>query len=388
MPFGLGLGVIEVLSTTRLSRFSDWTELRPSCLSGLVDGRRPFFAGSLAETRMNRVRRAINEIRRAWDHYPQFMEELRQFMDAIPSVGVGVEHQPRWQALLSSSKTWAERPIGDDDYSAIRLYTSATGYRQIFRVINTALRDDDFADDPCELRAATFLVELLNIDLFNYRACHPSADGFEGTVYRGMSVSANELDIFRHVAKGPIAERYLSIPLAMASSSTSRELAMSFALEQAVRKPDSRVLLWEIDIHSLDPELLRLYEEQFPSSIVTTLCAMPIHELSDYPREREVLLRGPFFQMLDLTEEMTSDVARPISRVRAVMLNSNRDHQTTIASDTGADRLARNLFRALVVAHRSTLCAKYADTHGLEQDADEYRRTAADSYSRITENVS
>ena len=125
-----------MLQTNRLSRFSDWTVLRPSCLSGRVDGRRPFFAGSLAEERMKRVRRAINEIRHAWDRYPQFMEELRQFVDAIPSggvgVGVGVGDQARWEALLSSSKTWADTRMGGDDYSAIRLYTtSETGYRRL-----------------------------------------------------------------------------------------------------------------------------------------------------------------------------------------------------------------------------------------------------------------
>lgn len=374
-----------MLSTTRLSRFGDWTELHPSCLSGQADGQRPFFAGPLAEERMNRVRRAINEIRRAWDRYPQFMKELRQFIDDIPSVGVGVgvgDHA-RWEALLSSSKTWADKPIGDDDYSAIRLYTSETGYRQIFGVINTALRDDDFAQYSHGLRAAAFLVELITIDLFNYWTSHTGVDDFEGTVYRGMCISPDQLDTFRRVAKGPIAERFLSIPLAMASSSTSREFAMRFALEQAARNPGWHLLLWEIDVRSLDPELLGLYHEQFPSGVVTTLCATPIDQLSDYPREQEVLLRGPFFQLLGLTEETPGELARPISRVKAVMLNTNRDHQTTIASNTGADRLARDLFRALIIAYRSTLCADYADTQGLAQDADEYRQRAADSYALI-----
>jgi hypothetical protein len=202
---------------------------------------------------MDNVRHAINEIRSAWDRYPQFMEELRQFMDAVPVGAIGAEDLARKEALYSSTKTWADQPGGNDnEYSAIRLYSSEIGYHQIFSVINAVLRSDHFVGDARGMRAATFIVELLNIDLFNYRARHAHADNFEGTVYRGMCVSAEDLELFNRVACGPIAERYISIPLSMASSSTDPGYAMSFALEQTARNPGSHPLLWKITVRSLD----------------------------------------------------------------------------------------------------------------------------------------
>lgn len=133
--------------TRRLSRFGDWSTLQPLCQSGF-DGMRPFFAGENVGSRMDRVRRAINEIRARWDQYPAFMAELRTYMERL-GVGAGQrgeEDAERIAALFASVKQWADRkdPSGtgnlDDDYSAIRLYTSEPGYRQIFGTINAAFR--------------------------------------------------------------------------------------------------------------------------------------------------------------------------------------------------------------------------------------------------------
>jgi hypothetical protein len=287
----------------------------------------------------------------------------------------------RADALFSSVKEWSDRqPTPDsDDYSAIRLYTSVTGYTQMFQTINSALREDNFTRKVDALQAAVFLIELLNIDLFNYRGANSHADCFEVCVYRGMCVSAEELKDFLVVANGPIEQRYLSIPLAMASASTDRDKALIFALEEARRRFDSYPVLWEIHVVGLAPRLLQLYSERFPTSVVTSICAVPIDQLSDYPDENEVLLRGPFFQLLRVREDNRYGADKPLHIVEAVMLTANRDHISSVALGDVDAQQARQVFRTLVAMQRATSCAERAEQYGLSADARSYRA----SYSAL-----
>ncbi|MFE3638037.1 hypothetical protein [Streptomyces sp. NPDC059168] len=364
-----------------LSRFSGWSELQPLCTSGVLEDRRPFFSGTNVQSRMSEVRRAINHIRIHWDRYPEFMAELRAHMERVSPDSPGADDpglDGQLADLFASTKDWADRRVDGgpqpEDYSAVRLYTSDAGYQRIFSTINTAFRTVSLTGDPVALRSAAFLVELLSIDLFNYRHTHRTADNFQGTVYRGMAVTAEELAAFARAAAGPVEQRYLSVPLAMMSASRSRAKATAFARETARRLPDRRPLLWSIDVAGLPPELLNVYRSAFPESTVTSMCAVPVHGLSEYAYEKEVLLRGPFFQILGMREDDAGGPGRgPMHTIEAVMLNSNRDHVTTIASDEGEDRRARDLFRAIVTLHRAGLCLDYARTRGFDADADFYR---------------
>ena len=369
----------------RLSRFEGWSDIQPGCLGGATEGLRPFFAGPEAYERMDAVRRAINEIRSAWDRYPEFMRELRRIVHAL---GVGdTAHSAGWEELLTSTKSWSdgyEKPDGKD-YTAVALYTSDTGYRQVYGVINEALRSARILDDGSLLRSAAFLVELVNIDLFNFLARNAGAADFEGTVYRGMCVTAPEMDRFREVARGPIQDRYISIPLSMASSSRDISYAMRFAMERARRDPAVRPLLLEIKVYSLPQEVLAAYRAKYPRSIVSSLCAVPVDAISAFPQEREVLLRGPHFQIVGFAEpELLPGLDEPVCRVETVALNSNRDHITAIASNLGADREARDLFRAMVVERRSALCAEFAERAGRPQDAEQYRAAADENRQLVT----
>ena len=370
----------------RLSRFEGWSEIQPGCLGGAAEGLRPFFAGPEAYARMDAVRRAINGIRSQWDRYPEFMRELRRTVRVV-----GADDEDRsaeWEALLASTKSWAdghENP-GQQDYTAVSLYTSDAGYRQVYQVINEALRTAGIVEDDPLLRSAAFLVELLNIDLFNLLARKADAADFEGTVYRGMCVTGEELASFRNVARGPIAERYIAIPLSMASASQDVYYAMRFAMERAERDPDVHPLLLEIKVFSLPPETLAAYRAKYPRSVVSSLCAVPVDVISVFPQEKEVLLRGPHFQIVGFHEpEDLPAFERPVYRVEVVMLNSNRDHLTAIASNLGADREARDLFRALVVERRSMLCAEYADRAGQPEDASQYRIVAGQNHQLVTQ---
>lgn len=276
----------------------------------------------------------------------------------------------------------------DDDYSAIRLYVSEYGYRKIFSAINTAFRSDAFVGDLTALRSAAFLVELLNVDLFNYRSLNPCADNFEGRVYRGMCVPSGDLEMFAQVTRGPLQERYLSIPLAMASASGDKMSALAFAQAEAARTPGNYPLLWDITVSGLDPELLAAYKDMFPASVVTSLCAVPLDRLSEYPEEKEVLLRGPHLQILRLHSENIDTPPYLMHIIEAVMLNSNRDHISAIASNTGEDRRARDLFRALVNIHRSAICAERVKEYGLSADAASYKSVISENRAAIKSFVS
>ncbi|MEY9892456.1 hypothetical protein ABIA35_009884 [Catenulispora sp. MAP12-49] len=379
----------------RLRRFADWSDIRSGLVSGSINGLRPFYSSTEAYGRMDEVRRAINQIRTDWHRYEEFMQELRAVLstaaDEAAEQAVGAfddADRRRMEALLSSRKAWLDGSTDrGDDFSAIQLYTSEDGYQRIYSVINAALRSDDLARDSIRLRAAAFLVELLTIDLYNYRLREPEADGYEGTVYRGMCVTPTELESFHQVVHGPIAERYVAIPLSMASATAVRDHALRFADEQAARHPGSRPLVWEIDVHGLDPELLGYYRAEYPSSVVTSICAVPIEKLSDYPEEREVLLRGAHLQLLAVAEQRHVSGESAALVVRAVMLNSNRDHLTAIASNEGADRDMRDLFRALILTHRARLCAEYAHAHSAPHDAAEYEAVAAEQRAYITSRL-
>ncbi|GAA5180287.1 hypothetical protein GCM10023322_12250 [Rugosimonospora acidiphila] len=373
-------------SSTRLSRFGDWAPVEPLCQTGMLTGQRPFYAGQQYEDRMALVRRAISEIRTGWREYPLFMRDLRELLEREAHRHAGDDATAEVSArLLSSVKEWSDRgrAPAPEDYSAIELYTSEAGYRRIFGVINSAFRSDHLVEDRQALRAAAFLVELLTIDLFNYRETHPEADRFEGIVYRGMCVTGEELADFREAAAGPITERYLSIPLGMVSASLDRDNATRFALEQARRYPDRHPLLWRIRVVGLDAGLLDVYRTRFPDSVVTSLCAVPIHGLSRYQEEREVLLRGPAFQLLWLSREPDGQLERGMHVIDVMMLNTNRDHGSAIATNEGADRRARDLFRTLVAIRRASICAGLADQSGHRADALAYRSSLNANRERL-----
>lgn len=335
------------------------------------------FPGQGADDRMREVRRAISDIRLSWGRYAQFRDELKDFVErqAEPELIPGREDE--WKeipglirALLSSRKEWPERGDGQGDvgYSAVRLYTSEYGYKRIFQPMNTAFRDPDLTAK--ELRAVTFLVELLNIDLYRHIHTTPEANNFTGSTYRGMRVTSEALDEIRETAAdNDLKNRYVAIPLSMMSTSNARESAMKFAA-RTDRNNNPQALLWDISVYGMDPAYLAAYRRSFPDSIVTSMCAVPINGLSYYHVEDEVLLRGPFFQIVRIYEDSLQGEALHV--IQAVMLNSNRDHVTAIANNEGEDLRMREIFRDMAIASRSARCAQHAERCGLTADADYY----------------
>merc|ERR1712232_1196965 len=86
---------------------------------------------------------------------------------------------------------------------------------------------------------------------------------------------------------------------------------------------------------------------------------------------REVLLCGPFFQMLRMTTE-----DRGVDRVHTcelLMLNSNRDHGTELGSNEGAKAAQRTLLTKAVRITRNLACAELVREYS-QTDAAEYER--------------
>ena len=340
---------------------------------------------------MGEVRKAIEYIRDRWRDYPIFMQELREYIDRLGKTSTNLakpdeEDRLALESLLSCSKDWIDRnPKQANIFHVLDLYTSQFGYDTIFTLLNLAFRTDAVTEQGQEkdLHSAVFLIELLNIDLFNYISRNPSISGFQGTIYRGVSFTREGIEDFRNLATMAVRDRYWSIPLAMMSASTNIKTALDFSLQNAKKDPTKLPFLWRIRVANMDPDLLRIYNERFPSSVVTTLCAVPISAVSRFSQEQEVLLRGPFFQFIRLHKEFVPAVGMTMDVMDLVMLNSNRDHPSVMEMSIEERDEARKLFALLVGMSRARICKDVAHEYGLTQDADEFARIHDEQAQRL-----
>ncbi|KAG6826508.1 hypothetical protein H0H92_015563 [Tricholoma furcatifolium] len=367
-------------SSTHNHRFGDWESMQ--YLSVLGKDKQPrtqtFYNAKTLSTRMDALRQAIIYVRENWRDYPALMNDLRSYIIELTD-GAENHSLPYLTTVLTSLKSWNSKlnTIPDDeDLSVIRLYTSKAGYDHIFRIINQSFRTDDVAEQIRRVRCAAFLIELLNVDLFNYTLRTPRTHNFQGTVYRGVVFSDEQLQDFKDLAAKPVADRYWAIPLAMMSASTSRSVALNGFAELGNVASDGTArhpFLWRIHVIGLFPKYLQIYRDKFPSSVVSTICAVPIRDLSDFAEEDEVLLRGPFFQLICLREEVFSEwQERPVHVMDLVMLNSNRDHPSTMQLSQEDGDNARQLFACLVGMCRAEVCKELAVLYGLRDDAVQY----------------
>jgi hypothetical protein len=325
---------------------------------------------------MTEVRRSIEYVRHNWNRYGELMVSLQALMAEQGLVwDRDDELGRRASALFASQKDWIDRRAAEHGnalaYDAIRLYTSDQGYRHIFSVINSIFRSEGSTNFERLVVSAVFLVELLNIDLYNYWWSHPNAKDFEGVLYRGMCITENDFHAFSQILQQPLSERYISVPLGLVSTSV-RSAEAEFFLKTRLREDPSQIpLLWRINVVGLGAHLLGSYQNRFPQSVVSTICAVPVSQLSDFPHEQEVLLRGPFFQVLNFFEGGEIE-GKPVYVLEVVILNSNRDHFTTAQLGKN-DRPARELFGAIVNLRRSQFCLEYCEKHNLHDDAVAYR---------------
>ena len=107
---------------------------------------------------------------------------------------------------------------------------------------------------------------------------------------------------------------------------------------------------------------------------MTSICAVDIHELSYIQDEKEVLLRGPFFQMLQLHEGGELLSGRPSEVLEMVMVNSNRGHLTSVQLQVAQEAAARRLLGTMVTVTRCQFCVRYCRYYGLVENETEYLR--------------
>ncbi|KAF8636109.1 hypothetical protein AX17_003813 [Amanita inopinata Kibby_2008] len=380
-------------------RFSDWSLLEGFSRFGSSDSAlsiRSFFQGEGVHKRLERIRRAIVWIRKHWKaDYPSFMDELRQsFLNSAPDFASD-------DVISGLRKEWVDRrqPDGSqeggkggfEDYTFLKLYTSENGYQQIFSVLNNAFRTDNLSDEEIRLRAAVFLVELLTIELYNLTFTRSVDDkgrwdhslGFTGIIHRGMCLSSDHLDDFLDLMMKPIKERFWSIPLAFLSCSTSRDKAMEFANPGALADSTRHRVLFRIHVVSLDPDLQKIYTTRFPSCVVTSVCAVDITALSTYPDEQEVILRGPFFQLVNTRKEWTTDGGE-LYVLDTLVFNTNRDHPSTMELSEEDGDMARALFACLIEIGRSKECVKLAEEYGKPDDVAAYKSLHDEAQERLS----
>jgi hypothetical protein len=372
---------------TRLERFGDWIVAVPNIAEEISNPGRSIYHGGDVATRMDAIRRTIQHIRGNWSDYPKFVQILRDHIQSQPhAFSAGKEEQDLVDSVLSTRKEWLDRqmhPSTSDNFDVVRLYTSKFGYDHIFSPLNSALRTDNLPDYNSLLLATVFLIELLNIDLYNFLLTRPSA-AFQGSVFRGVSFHRDQIQEFRNIAARPVRDRYLSIPHSIMSASSSTEVALKFARIDANNRTTHQPFLWRIHVADLDPALLKIYRDRFPQSVVTTLCAVPIHELSQFEKEQEVLLRGPFFQLIRIADEVVDGYEPAVPVMDLVMLNTNRDHPSTMELGELQDE-ARKILSCLVGMGRAVVCKQVAEKYHLVDDVKVYGEMFDEQQKKLNE---
>lgn len=266
-----------------------------------------------------------------------------------------------------------------EDFAALEMYTTNDGYKKVFGYINQLFRKHDV--NETEIYGAVALVELLTIDLYNFRLANIGCSklyNFQDIVHRGLSVGHDVLETFQDLMKQPLQNRNFSVPLAFVSTSTNKERIQEFLNKSEKGKFRMH---WKIHVHGLEPNLLAQYHAKHPQSVVTTICAMPISHVSEFANEQEVLLRGPFFQILRMYKEQAGE--NQVHVAEMVMLNANRDHGSELAEHHGEKELQRKHFGQICAASRYEICASLAQKYG-SPDADGYRDLARSMLSKLS----
>ena len=374
----------------RAGRFVEQGEESEMLKSKSLNDMKSFYNGQTLDERMAEIRKSIVYIRHHWDQYDSLIDSLKELMQES-----GMEFKDpltvaHAQAVLSkeTKRDWMteeEAKERDSSYDAIKLYTSKEGYAQIYRVSNDIFRQESSVSMTEKIRSVVFLVELINIDLYNYCLRYPEQTNFEGSVYRGMCLSSDDINAYEALRKLPIAKRNIAVPLGLLSASANVKVARKFIKHQMIQRKadkDTNALIMKINVIGLKPEYMEHYRKTFTTTVLSTICAVDIHKLSRHKDEKEVLLRGPFFLVLDFYKDEEGVDGKPCSVLEIVMLNANRDHIST-AHLGDKDAAARDMFGTMVTVTRSEYALNYCERKGLADDADEYRKILNESKEKL-----
>lgn len=201
----------------RTDRFVETGDKPEVFKSKSLNNLKPFYNGSVLDDRMAEIRKSIYYIRQNWGEFDSFMTSLK---DLLLEGGSIEFNDPRTkedaEKLLSSRRDWLKaESIQEEELSfeAIKLYTSKEGHSRIYRVGNDIFRHEQSVVSVEMIRSMVFLVELINIDLYNYCLKAPEQCNFEGVVYRGICLTDEDFTAFKKLRAEPISRRNIAVPL-------------------------------------------------------------------------------------------------------------------------------------------------------------------------------
>lgn len=315
-----------------------------------------FFIGEDVKARMNLIRNSILEVRKNWNDKKFRKKAIKLFKNHIDGkYFLPVDFfNDEWYELQKNSPA-------EQNCNLIKFYTSNIGYEMIFKYVNSIFREEH---DKEVYDSAAFLVECMNIELYNLVKIKPEFSNFENTIYRGMMLDENTISDLINIEKLPILSQKFAVPLSFMSCSKSQDVAKRFLKNQRHRPHEEKVksfcpVLFKIHVTSLDKNFLDLYKSYYPDSVVSSICAVDIENISDYEEEQEVLLRGAFFQVLRFYESKEKIDGKNVYVFELLMHNSNRDHITTSAFEKSN---ARKLFNTLIEIDRMKKCQDFFES--------------------------
>ena len=179
-----------------------------------------------------------------------------------------------------------------------------------------------------------------------------------------MMLDENTISNLLNITNLQIQSQKFAVPLSFMSCSKSQDVAKQFLKKQKHRPYEEKVrvfcpVLFKIHVTSLDKTFLDLYKSYYPNSVVSSICAVDIENISIYREEQEVLLRGAFFQTLRFYESEKKIDGKNVYVFELLMHNSNRDHITTSKFEKTN---ARKLFNTLIEIDRMKKCQDFFES--------------------------
>lgn len=315
-----------------------------------------FFVGEDVRARMNLIRNSILEVRKNRNDKKFRKKSIELFKNHIGGKSLlPVDFfNDEWYELQKNPPT-------EQNCGLIKFYTSSDGYETIFKYMNSIFREEHEKE---VYDSAAFLVECMNIELYNFVKTKPEFSNFENTIYRGMMLDENTILDLINIEKLPILSQKFAVPLSFMSCSKSQDVAKQFLKNQRHRPHEEKVksfchVLFKIHVTSLDKTFLELYKSYYSDSVVSSICAVDIENVSKYRKEQEVLLRGAFFQVLRFYKSKEVIDGKNVYVFELLMHNSNRDHITTSAFEKTN---ARKLFNTLIEIDRMKKCQDFFES--------------------------
>lgn len=198
----------------------------------------------------------------------------------------------------------------------LSLLATIEGYNIISFVISQAL-----VSNPAEyLKAASILIEAINIELYFYSKT-PSCTSLMGKkVYRALTISKEAYFAFIDQNLNVI-----SAPLSLWLAFTIKTFALSLLKPDAALEDDEVNVMLEIDVLNLNYGDLKSFYQKHPTSVVSNTCAVSIASIAG---EGKVLLRDANLRVTEISDAKLDSYS--VKLIKCFMVNANLHHINNI----------------------------------------------------------